>query len=445
MYAERTKTYRFKENSMNTQSSKQEIETFNIFSIGYVRRKDGKTYLDILESYVPALKQLEHFSHMHVFWWLSEFQDEEYRRITQGQPPYDKTAPITGVFASRSPVRPNPIGLTTAKIIRIDHKNGRIEIAGIDAYENTPIVDLKAYFPSADRVKEVRVPEWIAHWPEWLPEEGLELQEEEKDMRSQASSQDTEDFQIFPVGSVRKRHGTTCLQIHESWISALKQIEHFSHIQLLWWFHRFDEKRFRRTTQCNPPYENAPRTGVFASRSPVRPNPIGLTTVKIVTIDLENGILEVSGLDAFDKTPIIDIKAYIPCCDRVKEFYMPEWVRHWPQWRSEEGEIEIVSPDNLRPGDSERLAVLAGSAGVSPANGFFGEKEKNAGETPALPGLPTSTLHPARPSIPPAASMAPGPTPIQNYPKSPAPVVQTTRLPSVRPDRPRQARNSDRR
>jgi excinuclease ABC subunit A len=77
-----------------------------------------------------------------------------------------------------------------------------------------------------------------------------------------------------------------------------------------------------------------------------------------VAIDQEQGILEVSGLDAFDKTPVIDIKAYIPCCDRVKVFSMPEWVRHWPEWRPEEDEIEIVSPDTLRPGDSERLAAL---------------------------------------------------------------------------------------
>ena len=106
---------------MSNQTLQQKQETFDIFPIGYVRRKNEKIYLEILKSYIPALKQLEHFSHVHVFWWFSEFQDDMYRKIMQNHPPYDKTAPVTGVFTSRSPVRPNPIGLTTAKIIEVDH------------------------------------------------------------------------------------------------------------------------------------------------------------------------------------------------------------------------------------------------------------------------------------------------------------------------------------
>ena len=155
--------------------TEQETETYQIFPIGYVRREDGSIYLDVLESYVPALKQLEHFSHVQVFWWFSEFQDDEYRAITEGQPPYK--APVTGIFACRSPVRPNPIGLTTAEILNVDHDEGVIEIVNIDAFDGTPVVDLKPYIPVCDRVKDARVPEWIADWPEWMPEEGHRLEE----------------------------------------------------------------------------------------------------------------------------------------------------------------------------------------------------------------------------------------------------------------------------
>jgi excinuclease ABC subunit A len=165
-------------------------------------------------------------------------------------------------------------------------------------------------------------------------------------------------FDIFPIGYVRNNSGRTFLEILEPYIPALKELEHFSHVRILWWFHRFADDRFRRTTQVNPPYENAPRAGVFASRSPVRPNPIGLTTAKIVDVDQQKGMIEVIGIDAYDKTPIIDLKPYIPACDRVKDFSVAKWFAHWPEWMAEVGESEIVDADNLCPADVDRLAVF---------------------------------------------------------------------------------------
>jgi tRNA-Thr(GGU) m(6)t(6)A37 methyltransferase TsaA len=160
------------EDAMKTQSQ----QTFKIFSIGHVRRDNGKTYIDVFSNYTPALKELEHFSHVQVFWWFSEFAEDDYRGITQSEnAPYD--APVLGVFACRSPVRPNPIALTTAKIVQVDHQRGRIEITNIDAFDDTPVLDLKAYIPSCDRVETVDVPTWYADWPEWLPAEGLGLEE----------------------------------------------------------------------------------------------------------------------------------------------------------------------------------------------------------------------------------------------------------------------------
>jgi tRNA-Thr(GGU) m(6)t(6)A37 methyltransferase TsaA len=161
---------------MNQPASNQKTESYRIFPVGYVRRENGQTVLEILPPFTPALKELEHFSHVQVFWWFSQFQDEMYREITQSEhAPYE--APVLGVFACRSPVRPNPIALTTAKILYIDRERGRVEIANIDAFDDTPILDLKAYIPSCDRVQNVRVPDWASDWPQWLPEEGLGLEE----------------------------------------------------------------------------------------------------------------------------------------------------------------------------------------------------------------------------------------------------------------------------
>ena len=117
---------------MGKQLLKTKKDTFRIFPVGYVRRKNEGIYLEIINEYIPAMLQLEHFSHVHIFWWFSEYQDNMYRKVTQSEPPYE--APLTGVFASRSPVRPNPIGLSVVKILDVNNDNGIIEIADIDAY-----------------------------------------------------------------------------------------------------------------------------------------------------------------------------------------------------------------------------------------------------------------------------------------------------------------------
>jgi tRNA-Thr(GGU) m(6)t(6)A37 methyltransferase TsaA len=164
------------EDMMNRQRGS---EKFEVFPVGYVKRDGEKTVLEILVPYIPALKELDKFSHVQVFWWFGEFDGDEYREIMQSEhAPYD--APVLGMFACRSPVRPNPIALTTAEILDVDLEKGRIEIVNIDAFDGTPVIDLKPYIPVTDRVKDVRVPEWAADWPQWLPEDGQGLEEGEE-------------------------------------------------------------------------------------------------------------------------------------------------------------------------------------------------------------------------------------------------------------------------
>jgi tRNA (Thr-GGU) A37 N-methylase len=52
-----------------------------------------------------------------------------------------------------------------------------VQIGDIDAFDGTPVLDLKAYIPMMDRVKNVRVPKWAEEWPEWIPEEGIGLED----------------------------------------------------------------------------------------------------------------------------------------------------------------------------------------------------------------------------------------------------------------------------
>ena len=149
-------------------------EVFQMFPIGYVTRNQKGINLEILERFRPALKQLDHFSHVMVFWWAHKHDNEKSRSALQCEPPYAKGR-ITGVFATRAEYRPNPIAMTTCKILKIDETKGIITVADIDAYDGTPIVDLKAYFPVCDRVKQARIPEWLSGWPERMPEEGIGL------------------------------------------------------------------------------------------------------------------------------------------------------------------------------------------------------------------------------------------------------------------------------
>jgi tRNA-Thr(GGU) m(6)t(6)A37 methyltransferase TsaA len=155
-------------------SSKSSEHSFQVFPIGYVRRNANAIRLEIAESFKPALKQLAHFSHVMVFWWSHKHDNERSRQILQCEPPYAK-GKTTGVFASRAEYRPNPIAMTTCKILTVDEKEGVITVGNIDAYDGTPIIDLKAYFPVCDRVKKARIPEWLADWSEWMPEEGIGL------------------------------------------------------------------------------------------------------------------------------------------------------------------------------------------------------------------------------------------------------------------------------
>ncbi len=162
---------------MNTGKNNGRFTPIQLNPIGQVCRHGEKTILEIAEPYRPALKQLGHFSHIIVLWWANHHDNEEDRNIMQVRPPYAQDK-LTGIFATRAEYRPNPIGLTTCKIKAVDEVNGIVEIYNIDALDDTPIVDIKGYFPICDRVEEVRIPEWLDGWGEWMPDEGLGFYEE---------------------------------------------------------------------------------------------------------------------------------------------------------------------------------------------------------------------------------------------------------------------------
>jgi len=97
---------------------------------------------------------------------------------------------------------------------------------------------------------------------------------------------------------------------------ALRGIEEFSHLWLIWGFSEISKKEWSPTVRP-PRLGGNKRVGVFATRSPFRPNPIGLSSVRLISVDktAQGTVLRVSGGDLMDGTPIYDIKPYLPYTD----------------------------------------------------------------------------------------------------------------------------------
>ena len=126
-------------------------------------------------------------------------------------------------------------------------------------------------------------------------------------------------------------------------IEAVRGLEGFSHLWLIWGFHKAQKDTWSPTVRP-PRLGGNTRMGVFATRSPFRPNPIGLSVVKLEKIvkDGENGtVLVVSGADMMDGTPVYDIKPYIPYAD-----CHPEAVGGFTQ-TTEKRRVDVVIPSGL--------------------------------------------------------------------------------------------------
>ncbi len=112
--------------------------------------------------------------------------------------------------------------------------------------------------------------------------------------------------------------------LDESLTAGLDGIEAFSHVMVLFWMHRAAEAepvRMRRRPQGR---EDMPELGIFAQRARHRPNPIGITTVKLLS--RQGNRLTVQGLDAINGTPVLDIKPYVPAYDAAESPRVPEWI-----------------------------------------------------------------------------------------------------------------------
>ncbi len=98
------------------------------------------------------------------------------------------------------------------------------------------------------------------------------------------------------------------IEIYPAYVAGLCDLDGFSHIILLYAFHRSDDYRLSVT-----PFLDHQERGLFATRYPARPNPIGLSIVRLIAV--HDHVLEIEGADVLDGTPLLDIKPYVPDFD----------------------------------------------------------------------------------------------------------------------------------
>ena len=116
------------------------------------------------------------------------------------------------------------------------------------------------------------------------------------------------------------------IEIEDRLSDALDGIEEFSHVIVLWWMHRLETSDMPLRVHPNRNPEK-PLKGIFAVRTPNRPNPIGHAVVRLLSRD--NNTLRVEGLDALNGSPVIDLKPYIVASDAVPDANTPSWLAGW--------------------------------------------------------------------------------------------------------------------
>jgi tRNA-Thr(GGU) m(6)t(6)A37 methyltransferase TsaA len=120
---------------------------------------DQESVIVIDPNWESALTGIEEYSHLVVLFWLDRAERAE-RAPELFQPDGRDDLPSVGLFATRTPRRPNPVGMACPRLIRRD--GNRLVVRGIDAWDGTPVVDIKGYAPRDDIRADAQVPDWLA-------------------------------------------------------------------------------------------------------------------------------------------------------------------------------------------------------------------------------------------------------------------------------------------
>ena len=137
--------------------------SYTVHPIGRVEKKGETTRLVLFDRFADGLLGLDGWSHVNVFWWFHKNDTPQKRGILRVHPRGNQKNPLTGVFATRSPVRPNLIALTVCKIVSVE--GSVVTLDKIDAFDGTPVLDLKPLIPPDAPKDGVGVPDWARGGP----------------------------------------------------------------------------------------------------------------------------------------------------------------------------------------------------------------------------------------------------------------------------------------
>ncbi len=134
-------------------------DRYDIFPVGVIKKDSETVRIEIFEEYRDALLRLDDFSHITVCYWFHENDTLKKRKTLQVHPRKNKNNPLSGVFATHSPLRPNLIAISICKILSI--KDTTIFIEKIDAFDGSPIIDIKCFIPSRTLTSDIKLPDWV--------------------------------------------------------------------------------------------------------------------------------------------------------------------------------------------------------------------------------------------------------------------------------------------
>ena len=125
--------------------------------------EDVRSDIIVRRELEPALDGIDSYSHLIVLFYMQGVPEHEKER-THVHPRGDSRYPLQGGLATRSPRRPNPIGMAVVSLMR--RRRNILRVRGLDALDGTPVLDVKPYLPHYDSVPDARLPEWATEPPE---------------------------------------------------------------------------------------------------------------------------------------------------------------------------------------------------------------------------------------------------------------------------------------
>lgn len=148
---------------------------------------------------------------------------------------------------------------------------------------------------------------------------------------------------LVPIGCVAHTLDSPLMEIDPAYREGLVGLDAFRWVVVHWLAHRVEWPN-QAPLILPAPYRGAPeRLGVFATRSPLRPNPLCVTVAALLSVDVATGVLRLGWIDCDDGTPILDVKPYQPSFDRVEHPEPPAWCAAWPRSVEASGDFDWAS------------------------------------------------------------------------------------------------------